>query len=87
MMNIPGDVDRIVNDMYVQFRQTFPWIGRDVSIQLDSWEYRSCRGRKTTFKIWHKDHFIAHNRPIDEWDDFINHYKLLFRDFKTEVPF
>ena len=87
MINIEGEVNRIINDMYVQFRQTFPWVGRDMSIQLDAWEHVGEIGRRITFKIWHKSRFIVHDRPIKEWDDFIRKYKILFRDFKTEGPF
>ena len=87
MINIEGDANRIINDMYVQFRQTFPWVGRDVSIQLNAWEFIHQPGRQTTFTIWHENHHIAHDVPIEKWDDFIRKYKILFRDFKTEIPF
>ena len=83
--NVVGDIERIVDDMYLELRDAIPYLGRDRKIGIVSWEYDHRPGRSTEFSVWHKDHFIdwndSHDIPIEDWDAFIAHYKLLFRRF------
>ena len=71
--------------MLEELKTIFPTFNKDIMIETRIWEYDYMPGTHLSFGVWNENQWLKYNDsifiPFEEWDSFINHYKILFRKF------